>query len=103
MTNRTTRIVESTWAGQATWADPNSGHTCRECIFWAKNGDSLVCGNHLRPRYGKDGLAPRPCQMARRLNNNINVPVPHDAKACAYFAASNSPPPMGAKRRSDQK
>ena len=77
----------SAWAGQASWADPASEFTCRQCAHWSRPGE----------RVGKHELAPKPCLKARKLNPEISAPVPHDATACAYFEANPAPPPVWAK------
>jgi hypothetical protein len=85
-----------TYAGQASWADPATTNTCRECIFWSRPGER-VSRTRWRTLGDQHELAPRSCQMARRFNHEISVPVPHDATACAHFEANPSPPPVWAK------
>jgi hypothetical protein len=85
----------SAWAGQASWADPATNNTCRECIFWSRPGERVA--RSRREYFGKHELAPRPCLKARQLNHEINAPVPHDAAACAHFLPNPSPPPVWAK------
>ena len=85
------------WAGQASWADPASEFTCRQCIHWSRPGERIA-----RSRYNyfnKFELLPRPCQLARRLNPEINAAVPHSAQACTHFQANPAPPPIWASHQ----
>lgn len=84
----------SAWAGQASWSDPAANYTCRQCIFWSRQGERVA-----RSRYnyfGKHELAPRPCMKARQLNCEISAAVPHDAPACKHFNQNPVPPEIWA-------
>ena len=88
-------VQQSTYEGQASWADPATCNTCRECRFWSVTDERVA-----RSRYdyfGKHELKPRRCALARRLNHEITTAVPHYAQACSQFQANPEPPPVWAK------
>ena len=84
----------SAWAGQASWCDPSTSSTCRQCIHWSRPGERV--GRSRSDFFGKHELAPRPCLKARAMNHEISALVPHDAPACRYFEANPEPPPIWA-------
>ena len=83
---------QRTYAGQATWCDPASEFTCRQCAHWSRPGER-VSRTRWRTLGNQHELAPRPCALARRLNPEINAAVPHSAQACQHFQANPAPPP----------
>ena len=81
-----------TFPGQASWADHESGRTCRECLFWTGCGQGTGYVAKWRT------LKPRPCAKFRALmNGKVGAAVPHDAPACRYFEANPHPPPTNGK------
>ena len=75
--------------GQANWAEPAIGHTCRECTYW---GDA---GNKQSGRVTRGVPRPRRCEKYSQLmDGRRGARVPHDAKACRFFV---EPPPAAQK------
>lgn len=73
--------AEMTKPGQAHWADPSLGRTCRECSWWDTRR-ALPTGHKVAfPRDSNGALLPMKCGMARRMMfRTWGVPkVPHDA------------------------
>jgi len=91
-----TQTQSITHAGQASWADPATNNTCRECIFWSRPGER-VARTRWRSLGNVHELAPRSCQLARKRNHEITAPVPHAATACQHFSENPAPPAIWAK------
>ena len=77
--------IESTYQGMASWADPTTGKSCRECRFWG------------RKSFDYDGfppkLAPKRCYKASGLMRGKLLPtVPFNAYACRFFEAGENRP-----------
>jgi hypothetical protein len=86
------RRQQRTYAGQASWADPDSGKTCRQCSHWTGCGQGTGYVAKWRT------LKPRPCAKYRALmNGKVGAAVPHDAFSCRFFEADPQPPAINGK------
>lgn len=71
-----------TYPGMASWGGAQGTNTCRQCLFWMREG------------YYSDGrLKEARCNKARQMFGRRDTPrVPHHALACEHFAANPVPP-----------
>lgn len=77
-------MVKETPSGMAYWAGTGpSGRTCRECEKFKADGYNAA-----------SLLKTAKCAKYTELSLREGMKIPHDSKACKYFEASESPPPV---------
>lgn len=65
--------------------------TCRECQNWTGCGREV--GYYAKKGNHGGTLKPRPCAKYKELMlGEVGPGVPHNARACKYFSASDQPP-----------
>ena len=94
---QTTKQVNSSYDGMAHFAGTGpAGRTCRECVFWARQGG-------VKTSFARLGgeLLPRRCRKFRKLTMGrvVNTGVPHQAEACRHFEANQCAPPVTVVKR----
>jgi hypothetical protein len=83
------RLAANTHKGMAHFAGSGpDGETCRTCVFWKFEKRYFSKGG----RHGGQ-LKPCACRKFKELmNGTTGAEVPHNARACKYWQATESPP-----------
>lgn len=95
--------IRETFLGQAHIAGTGpAGTTCRECVFWRKFGKRRTPSGEVveyvkEPAYFGAKHAKTPCELkkqycTRPILNKAKRMIPHTAKSCRLFEASENPP-----------